>query len=113
MGHSTGFLGEWNSTKKQRKFVRFDDKVFGYPRVIAKVKGRPTVDLSGFKPAHRIIKDGEELRDAITHPSAQCDPDEHTQKKMTLLAGLKLPEMETLYKDISAYVGFVEQAIGY
>jgi hypothetical protein len=44
------FLGEWNSTKKQRKFVKFDDKVFGYPRLIAKVKGLPTVDLSGFNP---------------------------------------------------------------
>jgi len=107
------FLGEWNSAKKQRKFVKFDDKVFGYPRVIAKVKGLPTVDLSGFKPAHRIIKDGKELRDAITHPSAQYDPDDHTQKKMTLLAGLKLPEMEALYQDICEYVRFVEKAIGY
>jgi hypothetical protein len=39
------FLGEWNSAKKQRKFVKFDDKGFGYPRVITRVKGRPTVDL--------------------------------------------------------------------
>jgi hypothetical protein len=107
------FLGEWNSTKKQRKFVKFDDKVFGYPPVIAKVKGRPAVDLSAFKPAHRITNDGKEIRDAITHPSAQYDPDDHTQKKMTLLAGLKLQEMESLYKDICEYVKFVEEALGY
>jgi hypothetical protein len=107
------FLGEWNSTKKQRKFVKFDDKVFGYPRLIAKVKGLPTVDLSGFKPAHRIIKDGKDLRDAITHPSSQYDPDDRTQKKMTLFAGLKLPELESLYNNISEYVAFVEKAIGY
>jgi hypothetical protein len=107
------FLGEWNSTKKQRKFVKFDDKVFGYPRMIAKVKGLPEVDLSGFKPAHRIITDGKEIRDAITHPSAQYDPADHTQKKMTLLAGLKLPEMKSLYKDICEYVEFVEKGIGY
>jgi len=107
------FLGEWNSAKKQRKFVKFDDKVFGYPRVIAKAKGLPTVDLSGFQPAHRIIQDGKELRDAITHPSAQYDPHDRTQKKMTLLAGLKLPEMEALYQDICAYVQFVEEVIGY
>jgi hypothetical protein len=106
-------LGEWDSTKKQRKFVKFDDKVFGYPRLIAKVKGLPAVDLSGFKPAHRIIKDGKELRDAITHPSSQYDPDDRTQKKMTLFAGLKLPEMEALYNDICEYVTFVEKAIGY
>jgi hypothetical protein len=107
------FLGEWNSTKKQRKFVKFDDKVFGYPRVIAKVKGLPVVDLSGFKPAHRIIVDGKDLRDAITHPSSQYDVTDRTQKKMTLFAGLKLPEMEALYKDICAYVELVEKAIGY
>lgn len=107
------FLGEWNSKKKQRKFVKFDDKVFGYPRLIAKVKGLPEVDLSAFKPAHRIIKDGKEIRDAITHPSSQYDPDDRTQKKMTLFAGLMLPEMEALYSDICAYVEFVERAIGY
>ena len=53
---------------KQRKFVKFDDKVFGYPRLIAKVKGLPMVDLSGLKPAQRIIQDGKELRDAIGIP---------------------------------------------
>jgi hypothetical protein len=107
------FLGEWNATKKQRKFVKFDDKVFGYPRVIAKVKGCQTVDLSAFKPAHRIIKDGKEVRDAITHPSAQYDVDDRTQKKMTLLAGLRLPDLESLYRDVCEYVKFVEEAIGY
>jgi hypothetical protein len=107
------FLGEWNSKKKQRKFVKFDDKVFGYPRLIAKVKGLPEVDLSAFKPAHRIIKDGKEIRDAITHPSAQYDETDRTQKKMTLFAGLRLPEMEALYTDICAYVEFVERGIGY
>jgi hypothetical protein len=107
------FLGEWNSRNKQRKFVKFDDKVFGYPRVTAKVKGLPEVDLSAFRPAHRIIKDGKEIRDAITHPSAQYDPYDRTQKKMTLLAGLRLPEMEALYSDMCAYVEFVEKAIGY
>lgn len=107
------FLGEWNSKKKQRKFVKFDDKVFGYPRLIAKVKGLPEVDLSACKPAHRIIKDGKEIRDAITHPSAQYDETDRTQKKMTLFAGLKLPEMEALYTDICAYVEFVERGIGF
>ena len=75
-------------------------------------KGRPIVDLSAFKPAHRIIKNGKEIRDAVTHPSAQYDPDDRAQKKMTLLAGLKLPEMESLYKDICEYVKFIEKAIG-
>ena len=32
---------------------------------------------------------------------------------MTLLAGLKLTEMEALYSDICEYVMFVEKAIGY
>ena len=105
------FLGEWNSAKKQRKFVKFDDKVFGYPKLIAKIGGRE-IDLSGFKPAHRIIKDGKDIRDAITHPSAQYDPELLTQKKLTLLAGLRLPEMESLYIDMCEYVKFVEEGIG-
>ena len=105
------FLGEWNSAKKQRKFVRFDDKVFGYPKLVARIAGRE-IDLSGFKPAHRIIKDGKDIRDAITHPSAQYDPELLTQKKLTLLAGLRLPEMESLYADICEYVKFVEEGIG-
>src|SRR5262249_40945246 len=107
------FLGEWNSTKQQRKFVKFDDKVFGYPRVIAKAKGLPVIDLSAFKPAHRIIQDGKDLRDAITHPSAQYDPVDHIQKKLELFTGLKLPELEALYNDIVEYIQFVETAIGY
>jgi hypothetical protein len=32
---------------------------------------------------------------------------------MTLFAGLELPEMEARYRDICAYVAFVEEAIGY
>jgi hypothetical protein len=35
-----------------------------------------------------------------------------TQKKVTLLAGLRLPEMESLYADICEYVKFVEEGIG-
>jgi hypothetical protein len=106
------FLGEWNSTKKMRKYMKFDDKVFGYPRVIAKAKSLPEVDLSAFKPAHRIIKDGKEVRDAITHPSSQYDVDDGSHKKVLLFAGLRLPELEALYADIHEYVAFVEKAIG-
>jgi len=54
-------LGEWNSAQKRRKFVAFDQKVFKYPAVIARVEGRE-IDLSGFKPAHRIVQDGKDVK---------------------------------------------------
>lgn len=107
------FLAEWNSVKGQRKFVKFEDKVFRYPRLIAKVTGHDELDLSGFRPAHRIVQDGKNIRDAITHPSSHFDPADRTQKKMTLLAGLRLPELEALYKDIGEYVEYVERGIGH
>jgi hypothetical protein len=106
------FLGEWDSTKKRRKFVSFDQKVFRYPVVVANAVGRQ-LDLSGLRPAHRIVQDGKEVRDAITHPSAHFDPTTRDQKKMALLAGLTLTGMESLYQDISEYVLFVERGIGH
>lgn len=105
-------LAEWDSDQKRRRFVAFDQKVFRYPVVVARVEGHD-IDLSGFKQAHRIVRDGKELRDAITHPSAQYDPQLHEQKKITLLAGLTLPDLESLYRDIRDYVRFVEEGIGH
>jgi len=104
-------LGEWNSAKKRRKFVAFDDKVLKYPRVAAKMAGRE-IDLSAFQPAQRIISEGKDTRDAITHPSAQYDPELQVQKKLTLLAGLTLPALESLYADMCEYVRFVEEGTG-
>lgn len=105
-------LAEWDSDKKRRRFVAFDRKVFQYPVVVARAENSQ-IDLTGFKPAHRIVKDGKDVRDAITHPSAHYDPDVHEQRKITLLAGLTLPELESLYVDIREYVQFVEQGIGH
>jgi hypothetical protein len=105
-------LAEWDSQKKRQRFVSFDQKVFKYPAVVARAEGRQ-IDLSGLKAAHRIIRDGKEVRDAITHPSAHYDPVLREQKKVTLLAGLTVPELESLYQDVVAYVRFVEEGIGH
>jgi hypothetical protein len=106
------FLAEWDSQKKRRRFVDFDQKVFKYPTLVARAEGRQ-IDLSGMQAAHRIIRNGKEVRDALTHPSAHNDPDVHEQKKVTLLAGLTLPALESLYQDMLAYVRFVEGGIGH
>jgi hypothetical protein len=92
--------------------VDFDQKVFKYPTLVARAEGRQ-IDLSGMQAAHRIIRNGKEVRDALTHPSAHNDPDVHEQKKVTLLAGLTLPALESLYQDMLAYVRFVEGGIGH
>lgn len=110
--HDHDLLAEWNSQKKRRRFVAFDQKVFRYPVLVARAEGKE-IDLSGLQQAHRIVQDGKEVRDAITHPSAHYDPEVHEQKKITLLAGLTLPELESLYRDICDYVRFVEEGIGH
>jgi hypothetical protein len=104
-------LAEWDSERKRRRFVSFDQKVFKYPVVVAKSLGRH-LDLSGFQHAHRIVLYGKEIRDAITHPSAHFDPVSREQKKMELFASLTLPAMESIYKDVFEYVQYVENALG-
>ena len=99
-------------SKKEAALREVDDKVFKYPTVVAKAEGR-TIDLSGLQAAHRIIRDGKQLRDAITHPSAHFDPILREQKKVSLFAGLTLAELESLYKDVVAYIRFVEEGIGH
>jgi hypothetical protein len=105
------FLAEWDSVKNRRRFTQFDQKMFRYPSMIAKHRGR-TVDLSGFQPAHRIVQNGKEIRDAITHPSAQFDPITREQKKLSLVVGLDLSDVEGIYKDVCDYVQFIESSIG-
>jgi hypothetical protein len=104
-------LSEWNSEARRTRFVAFDQKVFRYPVICARAEGRE-VDLSGFRQAHRIVQNGKELRDAITHPSAHYNAGGE-QQKVTLLAGLTLPALESLYRDICDYVRFVEEGIGH
>lgn len=104
-------LAEWDSAKTRRRFVAFDQKVFRYPVVVAQTRERQ-IDLSGFTPAHEIVRNGKEVRDAITHPSAQFDPVSREQKKVTLIAGLDLSLVDSLYADVCEYVRFVEEGIG-
>lgn len=106
------FLAEWDSAKDRRRFVQFDQKVFRYPAIVAKHRGL-TVDLSGFQPARRIVQSGKEIRDAITHPSAQFDPVTREQKKLLLVVGLDLSHVEAIYKDVCDYVRFIETGIGH
>ena len=80
--------------------------------MVARAEGRE-IDLSGFRQAHRIVQDGKDVRDAITHPSAHYDPELRQQRKITLLAGLTLPALESLYQDVHDYVRFVEEGIGH
>lgn len=104
-------LSEWNSEAKRTRFVPFDQKVFRYPVICARAEGRE-IDLSGFQQAHRIVQNGKEVRDAITHPSAHYNAGGE-QKKVTLLAGLTVAALESLYSDICDYVRHVEEGVGH
>jgi hypothetical protein len=70
--------------------------------LVARAEGRE-IDLSGFRQAYRIVLDGKGVRDAITHPSAHCDPELRQQRKVTLFAGLTQPALESPYQDMRDY----------
>jgi hypothetical protein len=104
-------LAEWDSAKKQRRFVAFERKVFRYPVMIGKAKGK-VVDLSGCKSAHLLAGQGKELRDALTHPSPYRDPKTGEPRKTTLVAGLRLEFVEPVFAAAKDYVITVEKALG-
>jgi hypothetical protein len=47
-------LGEWDSTKKRRRFVDFNQKVFRYPAIVGHTRG-VKVDLSALEAAHSLV----------------------------------------------------------
>lgn len=104
-------LAEWDSAKKQRRFVAFDKKVFRYPVVIGEMKGK-RVDLSACKSARLLVGQGKELRDSLTHPSPYHDPLTGQPKKTTLVAGLTLDLVESIFMAATEYVITVEEALG-
>jgi hypothetical protein len=104
-------LAEWDSAKKQRRFVAFEKKVFRYPVIIGNAKGK-AVDLSGCKSAHFLAGDAKELRDALTHPSPYDDPKTKEPRKTTLIARLRLELVESVFAAARDYVITVEKALG-
>jgi hypothetical protein len=104
-------LAEWDSAKKQRRFVAFERKLFRYPVIIGKVKGK-VADLSGCKAAHFLAGEGKEPRDALTHPSPYPDPRTGLLTKTTLVTGLRLQLVESVFAAAKDHVVTVEKALG-
>jgi|SRR5208337_393001 len=104
-------LAEWDSARKQRKFVAFEKKVFRYPVIIGRARGRK-VDLSACKSAHLLAGQGKELRDSLTHPSPYHDPKTGELRKTTLLTGLRLELVSSVFEAAKDYVLTVEKALG-
>ncbi len=104
-------LGEWDSARKQRRFVSFEKKVFKYPTIVAKAE-RKKLDLSGCQSAHLVVNDGKELRDALTHPSPYVDPATGELKKIMLLTRVNFPLVESIFSAAREYVLTVERGLG-
>lgn len=103
-------LQEWDSEKQRSRFVPFERKVFRYPVVAGKASGK-TVDLSECKAAHFLTTEGKELRDALTHPSPYFDPKSRLQRKVSLIANLKLTTVERVFSAAEEYVVTVEKSL--
>jgi hypothetical protein len=104
-------LGEWDSSKKRRRFVDFKDKVFKYPVIVGRMRGFK-VDLSGFKPAHEIAGFAKQFRDALVHPSPFPDPHTRKHEKFIVAVGANRTLAAEILKLALEYAEFVEQKIG-
>ncbi len=104
-------LGEWDSAKKKRKFVDFRDKVFKYPVIVGRMRGFK-VDLSGCKPAHKIVSVAKGFRDALVHPSPFPDLQTQEHKKFLVAVGANRKIAEEILGLVVEYAEFVEKKIG-
>lgn len=104
-------LAEWDSKKKRRGYVRFETKLFGYPRIVAKTYGR-TLDLSGYPAAKILAKEGKDIRDALTHPSPYVDPKTGAERKIFWATGVGFEAAEQIFNAAREYVLAVERGVG-
>lgn len=104
-------LAEWDSNKKLRRFVAFETKVYEYPKIVGRMLGM-RIDLSKSKEARFLVKEGKQMRDALTHPSPYADPHTGKFEKMSLVAGIDLPFSKTLFNSAKEYVLTVEKELG-
>jgi len=104
-------LAEWNTKKKKRRYVRFETKLFEYPRIVAKTYGK-ALDFSDFKPAKLLAMEGKDIRDALTHPSPYVDPKSGIEEKTFWVTGVGFEAAEQLFNAAREYVLAVEQGVG-
>jgi hypothetical protein len=104
-------LVEWDSSKKKQRFVDFREKVFRYPVILGRLRGRK-IDLSGCKPAHQLVGQAKEFRDALVHPSPFVDPKTKEFKKFQVATGANRRIAEEILRSALEYAEFVERALG-
>ncbi len=103
-------LLEWDQKNQRRAFVNVEKKIFRYPLIFGRCMN-VTMDLSGCKPARFLAKDAREIRDALTHPSPHFDRDSQTLRKMTLIASMDLPTLESIFGAAKEYTLTVEKCL--
>lgn len=104
-------LGEWDSANKRRRFVDFREKVFKYPVIVGRLRGRK-IDLSGFREAHDLVNTAKEFRDALVHPSPFVDPKTREFEKFLVAVGANRKIAEEILRLAVVYAEFVETSIG-
>lgn len=103
-------LTEWDSTKKTRRFVPIERKIFRYPSIFGNCLG-VKIDLSGCRAAHYLANEAKELRDALTHPSPHLDREDRTLKKVGLMATITLSVVHSIVDAARDYATTVEKTL--
>lgn len=104
-------LAEWDSGKKRRRFVDFNQKVFRYPLLVGKMRGA-RVDLTGCAAAHALVGYAKEFRDALAHPSPFVDPKTGEHLKFLIQVGVNSRAAKDVLDDAISYAETVERALG-
>jgi hypothetical protein len=104
-------LAEWDSVKKRRRFVDFNQKVFRYPAIVGRTRG-VKVDLGACRAAHSLVGYAKDFRDALVHPSPFIDTKTGEQEKFAIQMGINSKIAQTVIEDAVSYAGVVERAIG-
>lgn len=104
-------LAEWNTNKNRIQYVRFENKLFAYPHVVARVHGRE-LNVSGLDAARKLAEEGKQIRDALTHPSPYVNPKSGEHRKIFWVTGVGLEAAKQLFNAAKEYALAVEKGVG-
>jgi len=98
-------LLEWNSKKGRKQWLKFEDKINEYQKIVLSVQHAPVATTNSTNLAV-LLGEGKEFRDAIVHHSPKVDPRTQLAEKVTWLVSLRLPH---LLRIADAAIGIVRE----
>ncbi len=103
-------LTEWDSVKKQYRYISFRDKLIGYPRIASGAK-YPPLDENSCPEMAYLLEHSKSMRDAIVHPAASPDITHYDPAKETKLFKFSFDEVALVIDNAIALVRKIETTI--